>query len=526
MAISPKLEFRQSQTLVMTPQLQQAIKLLQLSNLELGEFVEGELESNPVLERDEGDNADAPGEAMEADAAADYDGDGFDDNDFAHDQAAVELNGQTPPDGADTAAGSDALDTDFSNEYTNDEVSPETQTQADDNSVFSVSDWGSAAGGGGAAPDNDFSFEQTLSSEVGLKDHLHDQLNHALSDLDARLIGAELIDQIDDAGYLSESVEDVAERLGCAPAEIEDVLKKVQQFEPTGVFARDLAECLALQLKEKNRYDPAIAALLDNLDMLAVMDIAGLTRVCGVDEEDVRDMIKEIKGLDPKPGLAFDDDVAAPVIPDVFVRERPDGGWAVELNSDTLPRLIVNRQYYSEVSGRVRNKDEKSYLVEALQTANWLVKALDQRARTILKVSTELVRQQDGFFAHGVRHMRPLNLRAIAEQVDIHESTVSRVTANKYMSTPRGVFELKYFFTSAIASVGGGEDLSSEAVRERIRELIDEEGSKKILSDDKLVVLLNHGGIDIARRTVAKYREAMGIPSSVQRRRQKRMAAG
>jgi RNA polymerase sigma-54 factor len=521
MAIVPKLELRQSQTLVMTPQLQQAIKLLQLSNLELSGFVAEELERNPILDQAEDGSEPSDGEG---DMADDSDGDGFDDNEYSGDQAAVELTGETPPDGADQAHGSEALDTDYSNQYTNDEAPSPNDNQSAEDGVFPVSDWGSAATGGGQAPDTDFGFEQTLSNEIDLKEHLHEQLQLSLTDMDERLIGAELIDHVDEAGYLTESIDLAAERLGCPMHQVEQVLEALQQFEPTGVFARDLSECLALQLKERNRYDPAIASLLDNLDMLAAMDIDGLSRVCGVDEEDVRDMILEIKALDPKPGLVFTNDVAAAVIPDVFVREQPDGSWMVELNNETLPRLIVNRQYYAEVSGRIRDKEEKSYLVECLQTANWLVKALDQRARTILKVATELVRQQDGFFTHGVSHLRPLNLRAIAEKVDIHESTVSRVTANKFMSTPRGMFELKYFFTSAIASADGGADLSSEAVRERIRELIDEENPRKILSDDKLVILLRHGGVDIARRTVAKYRESMGIPSSVQRRRAKRMA--
>jgi RNA polymerase sigma-54 factor len=236
-------------------------------------------------------------------------------------------------------------------------------------------------------------------------------------------------------------------------------------------------------------------------------------------------MVAELKALNPKPGLAFDHDVAAPAIPDVVVLEKADGGWTVELNNDNLPRLLVNRQYYAEINEAAQRKEDKAYISECLQSANWLIKALDQRARTILSVASELVRQQDGFLARGVPELRPLNLRAIAEVVGMHESTVSRVTSNKYVATPRGVFELKYFFTSALASSDGGKNHSSEAVREQMRELIENEAPTAILSDDKLVKILHLLGVDIARRTVTKYRVALGIPSSVQRRRAKRMAA-
>jgi RNA polymerase sigma-54 factor len=305
---------------------------------------------------------------------------------------------------------------------------------------------------------------------------------------------------------------------------VEETLRVLQGFDPIGVGARDLAECLTLQLKAQNRHDPAIAALLTRLDLVARRDLAALSVLCGVDVEDVTDMIAEIRGLTPKPGLAFGSEPVQPVVPDVFVRVGADGGWAIELNSDTLPRLLVNSRYYAQVSKGARDKDSKTYLSECLNNANWLVKSLDQRARTILKVASEIVRQQDGFLTYGVRHLRPLNLRTIADAISMHESTVSRVTSNKYISTPRGLFELKYFFTSSIASSDGGEAHSAEAVRHRIRHLIDGETAEDVLSDDTIVEKLRVAGIDIARRTVAKYREAMKIPSSVQRRREKQSA--
>ena len=299
------------------------------------------------------------------------------------------------------------------------------------------------------------------------------------------------------------------------------MLAQLQTFDPPGVCARTLTECLSIQLRERDRLDPAIAALIAHLDLLAKRDFAALRRICGVDDEDLVDMIGEVKRLNPKPGLAFSSTVVQPIVPDVFVRPGADGGWLVELNHDTLPKVLVNQTYYSKVSKTAKKDNEKSYLAECLQTATWLVRALDQRAKTILKVASEIVRQQDGFFVNGVQHLRPLNLKTIADAIEMHELTVSRVTANKYMATSRGTFEMKFFFTSAIASADGGEAHSAEAVRHRIRQLIDAEKSSEILSDDTIVEELRKAGIDIARRTVAKYREAMRIPSSVQRRREK-----
>jgi RNA polymerase sigma-54 factor len=303
--------------------------------------------------------------------------------------------------------------------------------------------------------------------------------------------------------------------------QVEAVLARLQRFEPPGVFARDLAECLGLQLRERNRLDPAMQALLNHLPLLANRNIAELTRICGVDAEDIHSMVAEIRALDPKPGLAFDPVLADPVTPDVLMRADGAGGWIVELNQDALPRVLVNNAYYAQVTSGAKGKADKEYLSERFQAANWLVKALHQRATTILKVARELVRQQDGFFRYGIQQLRPLVLRDIAQAISMHESTVSRVTSNKYMATPRGTFELKYFFTSAISGTDGAVALSAEAVRFRIKSLIDAESRDDVLSDDRIVEILVKDGVDIARRTVAKYREAMRIPSSVQRRREK-----
>ncbi len=312
--------------------------------------------------------------------------------------------------------------------------------------------------------------------------------------------------------------------LGCEPARVEAVLARLQQFDPAGVFARSLPECLALQLRDRNRLDPAMQALLDNLPLLAARNIPALLRICRVDAEDMAEMIAEIKSLDPRPGLAFDPPLAQTVVPDILMRAQQDGGWIVELNSETLPRVLVNNSYYVRVSRATRSKAERDYLSERLQAANWMVKSLHQRATTILKVAAEIVRQQDAFFRRGVQSLRPLILRDIAEAIGMHESTISRVTSNKHMATPRGLYELKYFFTSSIPDASGGSAHSAEAVRHRIRRLIDGEPAAETLSDERIVELLQRQGVDIARRTVAKYREAMRIPSSVQRRREKLIA--
>jgi RNA polymerase sigma-54 factor len=503
LALSPRLELRQGQSLVITPQLQQAIKLLQLSNLELDSFVEGELERNPLLAREDSEPeldrpADAVSGALDGDAAPG--GPAEADLDIRHDDLYTDA---SPGDRATGDAGPGAPAAD----------------------VGGAMDWSKSSRGGSFETDGD-DFEASLCRDKTLHEHLRDQLS-AL-----RIVGAEyaiaatLIDAVDEGGYLRIELAEVADRLGCSLATVEGVLDRLQGFEPTGVFARSAPECLALQLKERNRFDPAMAALLDNLALLARRDMAGLKRACGVDDDDLKDMIAELKALTPRPGAAFGSEPLQPVVPDVFVREDGTGYWRVDLNSDTLPRLLVDQHYYARVAAVSRSDAEKMFVADCLAQANWLVKSLDQRARTILKVASEIVRQQDGFLAFGVAHLRPLNLKTVADAIGMHESTVSRVTSNKYVATPRGVFELKFFFTSSIAAVDGGEAHSAESVRHKIRALIDRErdSGERVLSDDQIVEILKETGVDIARRTVAKYREAMRIPSSVERRRQ--LAAG
>ena len=504
MALNQRLELRQGQSLVMTPQLQQAIKLLQMSSHDLQAFVESELERNPLLERDEQaenagereDNADKSAETLSDNIA------------------------QTLVDDAATAAKLDSMDTDLGNVYAD-----EAKADADARAPTGLSDnnWSNLRGSGSSNSDRQgFDLEGMVSEERTLVQHLTEQLNLAISDPGQRLIGLHLIGMLNDAGYLSTDMAALQEQLGASAESIQSVLDIVRRFDPSGVFARDLKDCLAMQLKERDRFDPAMKALVDNLELLAKRDFVRLKKICGVDLDDIKDMVLEIRELNPRPGNVFGTVVVQPVVPDVLVRSAPDGTWLVELNSETLPRVLVNNQYYAEVSAGSQREEDKLYLSECLSNATWLVKSLDQRARTILAVAREIVRQQDAFLVQGIEALKPITLKTIAEAIDMHESTISRVTSNKYMSTPRGIFELKYFFTTAISSSEGGEAHSSESVRHKIRELIDAETAKDILSDDMIVDILREAGIDIARRTVAKYRESLGIPSSVQRRREKR----
>ena len=511
MAVTQRIDLRQAQTLVMTPQLQQAIKLLELSNQDLVAYVETELEQNPLLDRGDddrsGENSAERGEdfsPMDADgpaASAEM-------SDRVLDTAEYNAR-ESMPDAKDSP-----LDTDYENTY-----SSAPQEGMAGGELYD----GAWRGTGGRSDfgDGEYGIEQTAQRPTTLREHLEAQLTLDVSDPTERIIGLQIIDMLDPAGYIGGDLDGLAERLGCPTALVESTLRKLQQFEPCGVFARNLAECLALQLKERDRLDPAMQTMLAHLDLLAKHDRNQLMKLCGVDAEDLADMVTEIRALNPKPGLTFEAGEVETVIPDILVSRRQDGSWSVELNTDTLPRLLVNQQYHTLVSSKAHSKAEKEYISDRLAAANWLVKTLHQRATTILKVASEIVRQQEAFLLHGVQHLKPLIRRDIAEAIGMHESTVSRVTTNKYMATPRGLFELRYFFSAAIQGSNGADSHSAEAVRSRIRKLIDSELADDILSDDKLVSILQAQGVDIARRTVAKYRESLKIPSSVQPRREK-----
>ena len=465
--ISQRLDLKQSQNLVMTPQLQQAIKLLQLNNMEIAEFIEEEIAENPLLEKVEVEPNEA--EAIQKDK----------------------------------------------------DVKPEMPNE-DFDAGSTMADIG--AGGNTGFDKLDNAFENSMSKPETLRDHLIKQLHISFNDPRDQMIVALLIDQLDEAGYLRTSADELSEKLGCSIERIERLLSTIKQFDPTGIFASDLEECLALQLEEQGKLDKPTKILLDNLKLLADHDHKKLATLCDVNETYLQDIIGDIRSLNPKPAADFDHVVVQTAIPDVLMKKLPKnlgGGWRVELNNDTLPKVLINNQYYKEVLNTATQKKDKEYLSNKLSSANWLVRSLDQRAQTILKVASEIIEQQDGFFLYGIEFLKPLTLKDIAEEIDMHESTVSRVTNNKYIGTPRGIFELKYFFSTALISEDGTSH-SAESIRMRVKALIDEEDPKHVLSDDKIVTVLKAEGIDIARRTVAKYREALHIPSSVQRRKQKK----
>ena len=476
MTLGPSIQLRLSQQLVMTPQLTQAIKLLTLSNLELEAVIAAEIADNPLLELGE----------SEDDSGAD----------------AEETQAESPPSTDAIERGEDdrPLDFDF------DAAALETDSFAD---VLVASSEGEG-----------FDFDRLEACETSLCEHLLTQLHGSSGQVAA--LAAIIIQQLDENGYMTAPLAAIAADAGSTIAEAEQALALVQGLDPPGVGARGLAECLALQAKAADRYDPAMARMIDNLELLARGRMGDLKRICGVDDEDLADMVRELRAYDPKPGSSFSSEAAEAIAPDVFVR-RTRTGFAVELNGAALPRLLVNRRYYQELRTGPQDKKSKAWLSECLASANWLVRALDQRARTIVKVVSEIVKTQQGFFERGVSEMKPLTLREIADTIEMHESTVSRVTSNKYLLCDRGLYELKYFFGSGVASAGG-DGAAAEAVKAGIREIIDAE--TEILSDDAIAAVLKRKGFDCARRTVVKYREAMGIGSSVQRRRQRKIAGG
>jgi len=533
MVLTPRLDQRQSQSLVMTPQLQQAIKLLQMSNLELAGYIEQELESNPLLERDDGANesgndqadneagsqSDSQSGDLPGDQAGDKSGDqdaNFDEQPQIDSDSLSTIDFDSKPGDVDIPDEA-GYDVDYDNTYNN-----TSDAEAPAQPLQEMNFTAGAGGGGSGGYDGDLpGIEETVSEKPTMREHLLEQLHMDVVNPVDRMIGHHLIGALDETGYITGDLTDIADTLGCPLEHVEATLVAVQGFDPTGIFARNLRECLSLQLRERDRLDPAMAALMDNLDLVAKREFTALCKICGVDMEDVTDMVLELRSLNPKPGLDFEHDLIQVVTPDVFMRAQPSGGWYLELNNQNLPKVLVNNHYFSKVTKAPLKKTDKDYINEQFQTANWLVKALHQRATTILKVASEIVRQQDAFFRKGVQHLKPLVLRNIADVIDMHESTVSRVTSNKYISTPRGIYELKYFFTSSIASSTGGDAISAESVRHKIKDLIDAEDPKKILSDDKITDILNGEGMDVARRTVAKYRESLSLGSSVQRRREK-----
>ncbi len=500
---SQRMEIRQGQSLVMTPQLQQSLKILQLSTQDLQEYIEQELEKNPLLAIEEN-------------------------TEQKEDKGSDKSNNES--------AENDPLPSPDSFEQVNDsEISSDKDNGLDtsasdiweDSGDFPTSqptDFSSHSSDSGYDYDSSY-YEKVIAEETTLREHITDQINLDFTDIPKKITANHLLDMLDDNGYISGDFSALAEALNCEESFIEEILERLQKLDPPGIFARSLSECLALQLKDKNRYDPAMQKLVENLDLMGKGELDKLQKICGVTKEDLLEMCIEIRELNPRPGNIFNPEVTQEVHPDVFVRKAADGEWEIELNSDTLPRVLVNNKYYRKIRQDSKKDEEKKYISEQYNNASWLVRALNQRAETIMKVTEALVKRQQDFFEKGIYHLRPLIMRDIAEEIDMHESTVARVTSNKYISTSRGIFEMRYFFSSSIGSAQGGEDFSSKTVKHLIAELIEEETADNVLSDEKIAEILQERGVNVARRTVAKYRESMKIPSSAQRKRQKRLMA-
>ena len=499
MALAAKMQMRQSQSLVMTPQLLQSIRLLQYSHFELRAFVDAEMERNPLLVADDRDgSATSPVEE--------------------HCRAMLD---DIDPRRLDSTAGESRAERQGETTLRQ-EARPDPMVNGANSELGrAVSYQGRTGGRSLAAPDGDFRIEDFADRTPGLHAHALGEVADALSGRTERRIGEALVEHLDESGYLQPGFEAIVQDLGVDEAMLSRVRRTLQsQAHPAGLFARSLSECLALQLERRDRLDPVMRAVLDNLDLLSRRDFAALRRLTGEDEAGLMDILAEIRGLDPKPGHAFSSDGFEAIIPDVLVTEAPDGGWTVELNPDALPRVLVDNDYLHTVRGGALSEGERSFIGDCQQSANWLVRSLDQRAKTIVKVASEIVRRQDGFLTKGVGGLKPMTLMAVAEAIGMHESTVSRVTAMKFIATPRGTFDMRFFFTVAIASNNGGDAHSAESVKHRIKQMIDAESAGKVLSDDDIAVVLKGEGIDLARRTVAKYREALALPSSIQRRRE------
>jgi RNA polymerase sigma-54 factor len=499
MALSARLQQKQSQSLVMTPQLAQSIKLLQYSHLELADFVQDEIEKNPLLEMGNENSIAATEPASEK----------VEKDDVISNEMKID-------------AGENANDLDASFENVYDEGIAGAEKANKDN-VQSLST-ASSSGTSSSNTDNT-DFLASIGQTVSLAQHLNEQVSLNFSNQKNREIAAYIAHGLSEDGYFQEDLNDIAMLNNVSVAQVEKVLAKFQTFDPPGIGARNLRECLAIQLQEKDRFDPAMQKLIENLPLLAKREFEKLMKLCEVSREDFNDMIREIKELDPRPAARYEPILSQNVVPDVLIRQKTDGSWAIDLNPETLPKVLVNHSYHAELTSAVKTPEGKEFIAECMGNASWLTKSLDQRAQTILKVATEIVKQQDMFFAQGVEHLRPLNLKTVADAIKMHESTISRVTANKFLMCDQGIFELKYFFSSSITSSDGEEGYASQSVKHKIKQLVDLESPKKVLSDDQIVLKLQETGIEIARRTVAKYREAMRIPSSVERRREKKQQA-
>ncbi|MCG8590597.1 MAG: RNA polymerase factor sigma-54 [Proteobacteria bacterium] len=501
MAIELKQQLRLSQQLVMTPQLQQAIKLLQLNQLELVNLVEQELQENPVLEEGlEGDEEPTPGELSDATPGEE------------NGTASAEAPEVDAVDGATTQEAEAAADTPEA------EVS-DAEKIADiewENYMESHPQTGLEARSG--EDDERRSLEATLTRRESLSEHLAWQLQLSAFSQPEAEAARWIIGNIDDDGYLRASVEELVRQSGQAEDAVVAALGKVQTFDPTGVGARDLRECLLLQTAVLHIEDPLVLEILDqHLDLLQKRDFRGISRLLSVPIEEVAAAARVIGRLEPRPGRGFGGEDPVYITPDIYVYKIGDD-FHILLNEDGLPKLRIN-SVYREVLGKKKEvaKDTRDYVHEKVRSAMWLIKSIHQRQRTIYKVMQSIIKHQREFFERGVAHLRPLNLRDVADDIEMHESTVSRVTTNKYVHCPQGIFELKYFFNSSIGRFDG-EAVASESVKQKIRKIIANEDPRRPLSDQRIAEMLKSANIDIARRTVTKYRESMNLLSSTKRR--------
>ena len=476
MQISQNLKLKQSQSLVMTPQLQQAIKLLQLTNLELTDLVEKELEENPFLEDQSSEEEKTVSDEEEITKNID---DSFNNGDSISDEP---------------------YNHDYENRWDND-----TNVGNSKNHSEEYNDPGTI-------------IERTQSDKISLKTILLNQAQLEFSDSEEKEMAEILIDYVDPSGLITEDILEISSFSGFPLEKIENVLCRMQTFEPSGVFARNLKECLIIQLKNIDSYNITNQTIIENLELLGNGNLKGLQKITGLTEENLRTEIKLIRSLNPKPGTIYDEGGHNIAHPDVIVTKNRDE-WNVELNNSTLPKVCVNDSYVKEIEKLECKDSDKKYINESLNSARWLIKAIEQRNITTLKISSEIINQQKDFFEKGKKFLKPMILKDVAKKINMHESTVSRVTSEKLMMTPIGIFEMKIFFSASINSINSGESHSAESVRESLRKIISDEPCESPLSDEMLVSRLKGEGINLARRTVAKYRELLNIPASSVRRK-------
>jgi RNA polymerase sigma-54 factor len=464
------------QTLAVTPQLIQSIQVLQFNGQELDTYIKEQVEKNPLIR-------------LHPEAPA----------------AKPVSSGETL-----AVAGGDIQRT---------ERSPAAGDRVTSTATRRIGQGSKGPGATGNTPN----LEAYCAARISLKEHLRSQLMIVVRDPQDLKIGLEIIDSIEDDGYFRRDMAEMSWLLDVEERDIGRMLETVQRFDPCGVGARNLSECLRIQLGEANRLTPQLTVFLEHLPLLAACRIPELARICRVEVEAVLHLAAEIRKLNPRPGAQFESEPSLPALPDVIVRNNAVGDFTVELNSAVLPKVLLDREYYAEISSGCGGKEARKFVIDCWSNANWLVRNLEQRAQTILRVATEVVTRQRDFLLYGAGHLHPLNLKDVATALNMHESTVSRATVNKYVATNRGTFELKFFFINSLAAIDGGSSFSSETIRQRIKDLIHTETSDTIYSDDAIMSQLKQDGIDIARRTVAKYREEMHISSSMQRRRQRAM---